>query len=161
MRLFFCQLWLCSIFPWSTLIFWAFCLLSTILLSIIMYSEEMSVAFQCVYNTCPPGIQPLFPLLRGPAAIFNIKKKLMSFPESPSNTVPRDFKVNVCDSSTLSILTMWDHCKHEKDALCTNYWKWMWMWKHVKFKAQKLRKILQLSYLITFRHSLIFLKSRC
>lgn len=65
----------------------------------------------------------------------------MSFPESPSNNVPGDFKVNVCDSSTLSILTMWDHCKHEKDALCTCYLK-----VNVKFKIQKALKNIIIDY---------------
>lgn len=47
----------------------------------------------------------------------------MSFLESSFNIVPRDFKVNVCDSPTVRILTMWDHHKHKKDALCTCYLK--------------------------------------
>lgn len=35
-------------------------LLSTTVLSIVMYSEEMNTVFQCVYNACPLGTQPFF-----------------------------------------------------------------------------------------------------
>ena len=69
----FYQFCLCSSFPWSTLISWISRLLSTSLLSIIKYSEEMSIACQCMYSICPPGIQPLVSLLRSPATIFNTK----------------------------------------------------------------------------------------
>lgn len=100
------------------------CLLSTILLSIIMCSEEMSIAFQCVDNICPLGIQSLFLLIKKPCCnIQHCKKNRMSFLESPSNIIPGDFKVNGCDSSTVRILTMWDRHKHKKDALCTCYMK--------------------------------------
>lgn len=134
------QFWLCSSFPWSTLISWISCLLSTILLSIIMYSEEMSIAFQCVYNTCPRGIQPLFSLLRSPAAIFNTKNKIKQHTHTHTNgfscvtiqccTV--GISRSMCVIAPLRISTMWDHCKHEKDALCTCYLK-------VNVKACKLR----------------------
>lgn len=70
------QLWVRIAFSWSTLLSRTLCLLSTILLSIIMCSEEMSIAFQCVDNICPLGIQSLFSWLRSPAAIFSTVKKI-------------------------------------------------------------------------------------
>lgn len=109
-------------------------LLSTTVLSIVMYSKEMNTVFQCVYNACPLGTQPFFSWLRSPVAIFNTQKNLTSFPESLSNNVSGDFKVNACYRLTLRICNMWDRCKHEKDAQCTCYLK-------VNVKACKIKGI--------------------
>ena len=160
---FFHQFWLCSSFPWSTLISWISCLLSTSLLSIIKYSEEMSIAFQCMYSICPPGIQLLVSLLRSPATIFNTKTTQhnthtqMYFPEPPSSVVTCGFQGQRV-IAPLRILTVWDHCKYEKNALCTCHLK-------ANVKACRLRyRSLGKYYnchMIAFRHSLTFLKNRC
>ena len=138
----------------------------------------MSIAFQCMYSICPPGIQPLVSLLRSPAIIFNTKTTQHNtthththththtyththtqvyFHESPTSVVTCGFQGQRVIAS-LRILTVWEHCKYENSALCTCHLK-----ANVKACKLRYRSLGKYSncHMIAFRHSLTFLKNRC